>query len=48
METKEFERWASRNYNEFLNLFKKIENHTINELKNKGHIYKRKNKQIFS
>ena len=45
LETKEFERWASRNYTEFLNLFKKIENDTIDNLKTEGHIRKRLNKQ---
>jgi len=41
LETREFERWSSRNYTEFLNLFKKIENETIASLKANGHIYKR-------
>lgn len=44
LETKEFERWSSKNYTEFLSLFKKIENHTISDLKASGHIYKRRDK----
>ena len=44
LETREFERWSQKNYSEFFALFKKIENHTIDNLKNNGHIYKRKNR----
>ena len=45
LETKELEKWCKKNYSKFFNLFKKIENRKINELKDQGHIYKRKNKQ---
>lgn len=45
LETKELEKWCKKNYSKFFNLFKKIENNKINELKELGHIYKRKNKQ---
>lgn len=44
LETKELEKWCKKNYSKFFNLFKKIENNKINELKEAGHIYKRKNK----
>ena len=45
LETKEFERWCKKNYSEFLNLFKKIENNIISDLKSKGMIYIRRNKE---
>lgn len=45
LETKELEKWCKKNYSEFFNLFKKIENRKIDELEEQGHIYKRKNKQ---
>ena len=41
LEAKEFERWASNNYTEFLSLFKEIENDCINSLKASTHIYHR-------
>ena len=44
LETKEFEKWCRKNYSEFFDLFKKIENKKIGELKEQGHIYKRVNK----
>ena len=44
LETKEFEKWCRKNYSEFFDLFKKIENKKIGELKEQGHIYKRINK----
>lgn len=43
LEAREFEKWASKHYTEFLGLFKRIENNKINELKSNNHIYKRKN-----
>ena len=45
LETKELEKWCKKNYSKFFNLFKKIENTKIDELKTNGHIYKRKNKK---
>lgn len=45
LETREFEKWASKNYTEFLGLFKRIENNKINELKSNNHIYKRENRK---
>jgi len=45
LETKEFEKWAKKNYSKFLDLFKKIENVEIEKLKQNGHIYKRTNKK---
>lgn len=44
LETKEFEKWCRNNYSEFFDLFEKIENKKINELKSEWHIYKRVNK----
>ncbi|MGN1358105.1 MAG: DUF2207 family protein [Bacilli bacterium] len=44
LETKEFEKWCRNNYSEFFDLFEKIENKKISELKSEGHIYKRVNK----
>ena len=44
LETKELERWCSKNYDKFLGLFTKIENNTINELKANNHIYRRTDK----
>lgn len=45
LETKEFEKWARYNHSNFLKLFREIENQTIEELKYKGHIYKRTTKK---
>ena len=45
LEKKELEKWAKKNYSKYLNLFSQIKDDKINELKNEGHIYKRKNKQ---
>ena len=44
LETKEFEKWCSNNYSKFLDLFTKIENEYINNLKDNGNIYKRVSK----
>lgn len=44
LETKEFEKWSKNNYSEFLSLFNRIENETIDSLKSDGHIYKRVDK----
>ena len=44
LETREFEKWCKSNYSEFLDLFEKIENKKVNELKEEGHIYKRTNR----
>ena len=45
LETKEFEKWCKNHYSEFLSLFKRIENETIDSLKSNGLIYKRQNKE---
>ena len=45
LETKELEKWAKKNYSKYLNLFDKIKNNKIKELKEQGHIYKRTNKK---
>ena len=45
LEAKELEKWAKNNYNKYLNLFDKIKNNKIKELKEQGHIYKRTNKR---
>ena len=45
LETKELEKWARSNYDKFLNVFKKIANTKISELKSEGHIYDRTNKE---
>ena len=45
LESKELERWAKNNYGKYLNLFEKIKNNKIKELKEQGHIYKRTNKK---
>ena len=45
LESNELERWAKKNYSKYLNLFEKIKNNKITELKNQGHIYKRTNKK---
>lgn len=45
LEKKELEKWAKKNYSKYLNLLSQIKDDKINELKNEGHIYKRKNKQ---
>lgn len=44
LEAKELEKWCRKHYTEFFNLFKKIENSKINELKDNRHIYKRINR----
>ena len=45
LEKKELEKWARKNYEKYLNIFSQIKDDKINELKNDGHIYKRRNKQ---
>lgn len=45
LEAKELEKWAKKNYDSFLNLFKRITDTKINELKSNGHIYKRTYKE---
>ena len=45
LENKELEKWARQNYSRYLRIFEKIKNDKINELKGKGHIYKRKNRK---
>ena len=45
LEPKELEKWAKKNYDKFLNLFTKIKDYKINELKAGNHIYKRQNKE---
>ena len=45
LEAKELEKWARKNYDSFLNLFKRITDTKINELKSNGHIYKRTYKE---
>ena len=45
LETREFEKWCSNNYSEFLSLFKRIENENINNLKSNGMIYQRTSKE---
>ena len=45
LETKELEKWAKKHYDEFFNVFKKITNSKIDELKANNHIYKRTNKE---
>lgn len=45
LENKELEKWARKNYSRYLNVFEKIKNEKINELKRQGHIYKRKNRK---
>ncbi len=45
LEAKEFEKWCRNNYEKFLDFFKKLKNNKIDELKDEGHIYKRKNKE---
>lgn len=45
LEAKELEKWAKKNYDSFLNLFKRITDTEINELKSNGHIYKRTYKE---
>ena len=45
LESKELEKWAKKNYSKYLNLFDKIKNNKIKELKEQGHIYKRTNKK---
>lgn len=45
LETKELEKWAKKNYSKYLNLFDKIKNNKIKELKEQGHIYKRTNRK---
>ncbi len=45
LENKELERWARKNYEKYLRIFDRIKNEKIKELKQAGHIYKRKNRQ---
>ena len=45
LESKELERWAKNNYSKYLNLFDKIKNNKIKELRDQGHIYKRTNRK---
>jgi len=45
LETNELERWCQKNYKKFLDLFSKITNNKISELKEQGYIYTRTNKQ---
>lgn len=45
LEAKELERWAKNNYNTYFNLFDKIKNNKIKDLRSQGHIYDRKNKK---
>ena len=45
LENKELEKWARKNYDKYLRIFERIKNGKINELKQAGHIYKRKNRQ---
>ena len=45
LEARELEKWCSQNYDNFLDLFKRIVNDYINTLKTNGHIYKRVNKE---
>ena len=45
LESKELEKWAKKNYSKYLNLFDKIKNNKIRELKEQGHIYKRVNRK---
>ena len=45
LESKELEKWAKNNYSKYLNLFDKIKNNKIKELKEQGHIYKRTNRK---
>lgn len=45
LESKELEKWAKKNYSKYLNLFDRIKNNKIRELKNQGHIYKRTNRK---
>ena len=44
LEAKELEKWCKNNYDEFLGLFNRMVNDTINFLKSDGHIYRRVNK----
>ena len=45
LEPKEFSKWAKRNYNSFINVFKSFKNDEINKLKSENHIYTRTNKE---
>ncbi len=45
LEANEFKKWAQRNNSKFIELFKNMEEREQNKLKEKGHIYKRKNKE---
>lgn len=45
LETNELEKWCKKNYKKFFDLFTKIANNKIYELKAQGHIYKRTNNQ---
>ena len=46
LEKNELKKYASKNYSSFLNLFTKIKNNKIDELKNEGHIFKRTDKKM--
>ncbi len=45
LESNEFTKWARRNVERFQSLFKTIEEHNEEKLREAGHIYKRKNKE---
>lgn len=45
LETKELEKWCRKNYNKFLNSFRRIREDEISNLKSTGHIYKRNSKE---
>lgn len=45
LEAKELEKWCRSHYSEFLSLFNRIQNETIDNLKSNGFIYKRTNKE---
>lgn len=45
LSAKDFEKWVKKNYMEFLALFTKIKDKGINDLREKGHIYHRKNRK---
>lgn len=45
LENKELEKWTRKNYTEFFNLFTKIRDNKITELKQNNYIFKRENKE---
>lgn len=45
LEKKELEKWARKNYSEYLSLFTRVKNEGIDKLKTEGHIFKRTSKQ---